>query len=338
MKLTQTFAAVFLTATVGMAQDHITLTNGDVITGKIKTMTDGKVTVTSPLLGGDVTIDLTQIENMTTESAVALQTTTGEIFKRRIVGIENSNLRLEGDIPSLAVDSLAMINPPEKKKPRWTGSVSIKGLYVDGNTHRRAVGALAEATRKTEIDRITADANWDYSEDRVSGSDWNLTQRRASAGLKYDYFIDEDRWYLLATTRVLGDTFANIRLRLTAGMGIGYTVINRDDMTLTTEVGLSYVDESYRDSTPSTDYLAARIAYKYTQQIDEKTRLTHGVEAYPSLENADDIYLQMTTALTTSLTNSMIASLSYVMDYDNTPSPGFRRDDHRVELSIGWTF
>jgi hypothetical protein len=34
----------------------------------------------------------------------------------------------------------------------------------------------------------------------------------------------------------------------------------------------------------------------------------------------------------------MIASVAWVMDYDNTPSPGFERVDHRVLLSVGWSF
>jgi hypothetical protein len=34
----------------------------------------------------------------------------------------------------------------------------------------------------------------------------------------------------------------------------------------------------------------------------------------------------------------MIATLTHVFDYDNTPAAGFKRADHRVILSVGWSF
>lgn len=336
MHLSRILAVGAALTSLALAQDRISLDNGDVLTGKIKTMAGGKVTIESAVLG-DVVVDLADIANMVTEAQVELQTVSGETFKRRIAGIENASFRLDGDVPAMPLESLDMINPPPPKAPKWTGSVSINGLWVDGNTRRRQIGAAGEAARKTEADRITVDANWDYAEDKPTGMAWNLTARRAGAGLKYDYFID-DRWYALATTRVLGDTFADIDLRFTAGVGVGYTVIDNDTTSFTTEVGLSYFDETYRSTAPSQDYIAARVAYKLTHDISSTTKLKHGVEAFPSLEDSDDVYLQMKTELMTNLTSSMIASLGWVMDYDNTPSPGLKRDDHRVMLSVGWTF
>lgn len=327
-------AAAFLASAV--AQDRITLTNGDVLTGTIKTMADGKVTITSPVFG-DVIVPLANIKDLVTKDQVELLTMDGETHvKRRILGIEGGNLRLDGDLPSLAIDSLGKINPPPVEPPKWVGTVAINGSWSDGNTVRRSFGAGAEATRRTDADRTTADASWDYAEDKSTGT-WVLNQRRAGGGLKYDYFLTK-RLYALATTRVLGDTFADIALRFTGGVGLGYTLIETESTTLLTEAGLSYFNENYRSATPSQDYLAARVAYKLTHVFDEKTKLMHGVEAFPSLENADNVYLQMKTEIVTNLGGTMIGSLSWIMDYDNTPSPGFERDDHRVLLSIGWSF
>jgi len=317
------------------AQDRITLTNGDVLTGTIKTMADGKVTITSPLLG-DVIVPMTNIRDLATKDQIELLTVNGETFRRRIAGIEGGALRLDGDLPSLALDSLSKINPPPVEPPKWVGTVSISGSWSDGNTVRRAFGAAAEATRRTDADRTTADASWDYAEDKSTG-DWVLNQRRAGGGLKYDYFLTK-RLYALATTRVLGDTFADIALRFTGGVGLGYTLIENETTTLLIEGGLSYFNENYRSATPSQDYLAARVAYKFSHVLAEKTKLMHGVEAFPSLERADDVYLQMKTEIVTNLGGTMIGSLGWVMDYDNTPSPGFERADHRVMLSIGWSF
>lgn len=325
-----------------LAQDRVTLANGDVLTGTIKTMADGKVIINSPLLG-DITVPMSNVSDMVTQAQVNLQTKNGDLLKRRIVGIEGGNLRLEGDTSSLGLDSLGMINPPEKVEPKWTGSLKLNALWTDGNTDRRAVGAAFDASLRREDDRISVDAAWDYSEDKDNDStsatfrQWKLNQRRAGGGIKYDLFLSK-KWYVLVTSRVLGDTLADIQLRYTGGVGLGYTWVEDDTTTFLTEVGLSYFNENYRSATPSQDYLAARAAYKLTHAFSDKTKFVHGVEAFPSLEDASDVYLQAKTEITTSLTDSMIASVGHVLDYDNTPSPGRDRVDNRVLLSVGWSF
>ena len=332
--------AAALAATVS-AQDKITLSNGDVITGAIKSMADSKVVIASPALG-DVTVPLDKIGDMTTAAEVRLATKSGEMLKRRLLGIEGGNLKMEGALTSLPLADLGAINPPEKQEPEWIGAVKVNGLYATGNTERKAGGLAVDASRRSDLDRISFDAAWDYGQDKqfdaVSGSrEWTLTQRRTGGGLKYDYFLSK-RWYALATARVLGDTLAQLQLRFTSGAGLGYTWIEDGDTTFLTEAGLSYLNENYRTADPSVDYVAIRAAYKLTHQLSKTSRIVHGVEAFPSTENSDDIYLQAKTELVTSLTESMLASISHVFDFDNTPATGQERGDHRVLLSIGWSF
>ncbi|MBX3462588.1 MAG: DUF481 domain-containing protein [Planctomycetes bacterium] len=342
MRTLQLVAALAFAASAAMAQDRLTLTNGDVLTGTIKAMADGKVTINSPVLG-DVVVPMADVADMTTQAMVRLRTAGGDLLNRRILGIEGGNLRLEGDTTSLAVANLGMINPPEKQEPQWGGSLRITGVFANGNTDRRAAGLLFDASRRSEIDRITIDASWDYSEDKdgdptsATFRDWRLNQRRVGGGIKYDYYLGE-RWYVTANARALGDTLADLQLRFTSGLGLGYTVIDDETTLFLLEVGLAYLNENYRSAAPSVDYLSARVAYRLEHQFTSDTKLVHRVEAYPSLERSDDIYLQAVTELATSLTESMVASVSWILDYDNTPAPGRERADNRVLVGVGWTF
>lgn len=342
MRIPAMLAAAAAFAAGAVAQDKITLTNGDVLTGTIKSMADGKVVITSPALG-DVTVPIEKVGDMTTGAQVKLATKSGDMLQRRLLGIEGGNLKMEGATTSLAVADLGQINPPEKKEPEWTGSIKVNGLYATGNTERKAGGLALDASRRSDMDRISFDAAWDYGQDKDQVTrEWNLTQRRTGGGLKYDYFLTK-RWYALANARVLGDTLASLDLRFTSGAGVGYTWIEDSTTTFLTEVGLSYLNENYRPDQsgnvdPSVDYVAVRAAYKLTHQLSKTSRVVHGVEAFPSTENSDDIYLQSKTELVTSLTESMLASIAHVFDYDNTPATGRDRGDHRVLLSIGWSF
>lgn len=335
-----TLVAVFSAG--ALAQDKITLANGDVVTGKITSMADGKVTIASPLLG-DVVVPMGNISDMVTQEQVSLETKSGDLLKRRIVGVEGGNLRLEGDTTSLGLDNLGRINPPPKKDPEWNGSLKLNGSYVDGNTDRRGAGMLFDALHLSDTDRITVDASWDYSENREPATaagpgKFTIAQRRQGGGFKYDLFLSK-KWYALFSSRVLGDTRANLSLRFTSGLGLGYTWVEDANTTFLTELGLSYLSEDYRTpGVESTDTVAARVAYRLTHKFSDKTNFVHRAEAYPSTEDTSDIYCQVVTEVVTSLTESMIASVSHILDYDNTPAPGNVRTDNRLLLSVGWSF
>ncbi|MCK5942250.1 MAG: DUF481 domain-containing protein, partial [Planctomycetes bacterium] len=289
MRYLRSIAAIAALSVVSLAQDKITLTNGDVITGKIVSMADGKVTIKSPVLN-EVTVPIADVSDMVTGDEVTLETKGGDVWQRRIVGIEDASLRLDGGPTSeLPMDDLGRINPPEPKQPEWNGSLNFGALYTDGNTSRRSASLRFEAVRESDIDRFTVDALWDYGEDKdvrqfnANGSpnpnfrETTLTQRRAGAGLKYDYFLSE-RWYALVTTRALGDTLADLNLRFTAGVGIGYTVIDDGKTKLLTEAGLSYYSEDYRTQGLETiDSISARIAYRFERKLSETTKLVHRV-------------------------------------------------------------
>ena len=322
------------------SQDKVTLSNGDVVNGKIISMTAGKVTIRSTVMG-DVVFSITEVTDITTGEAVTLQTKQGQRWRRRIIGMDDDNLRLDGEevVGGLRVGNLDMINPPVKEAPKWSGSLKTTALYTSGNTRRESVGVLFDASRSTKADRVTVDAIWNYGTDQDGSTNvTTLTQRRTGGGAKYDYFLGE-RWYALGTARALGDTLADLDLRFTSGLGFGYTIIDDGVTMLLSEGGISYFIEDYR--TPglaSEETISLRIACRLEHQISDDTKLVHRVEAFPSLEDSDDYYLQAVTELTTSLTDSMVASVAHTIDYDNTPAVGRKNADNRVLLTVGWTF
>jgi putative salt-induced outer membrane protein YdiY len=221
----------------------------------------------------------------------------------------------------------------------WTGTVNAGGFLSLGNTERRSANLGAEAIRRGEDDRITLGFAWDYSEEKSRATNlWTLTQRRTSGRAKYDYFLSKHS-YLWASALVEGDTPADIDVRYAFATGYGHQWVERKDLSFLTELGLAYFAEHYRTAGVfASETVALRAAYALRWQVHEKVKLLQDVEAFPGLEESDDIFVRKDSRVQLSVTEKMFTQLQWILDYDNTPSPGRERLDHRFFLSIGWSF
>jgi putative salt-induced outer membrane protein YdiY len=334
------FLCALLPVAAAAAQDTIRLRNGNELTGTIKSMAKGELKLDTPMLG-EVTVPMANVANLTSSGDVTLLTTGGERYRRRILGLEGDRLLLSDEAGALggplALDQLAELNPDESPA-EWTVGINVGGVFLSGNTERRAVNAGLDAERRTQDDRITVRGRWDYAEDKLAPGVWNLSQRRTYGGMKYDYFF-APRWYVWGNVSAEGDTKADLDLRLTAGSGIGHQLVDRETFKLAVELGPSYLYEDYRTATtPTTETVAGRAAYTLHWDITDKVRFLQFVEGFVSLEDGDDSFVRKDSRLQTKLTENMVGQLQWILLWDNTPAPGNDRVDHNVNASLGWTF
>ena len=227
--------------------------------------------------------------------------------------------------------------PAAPEEPKWTGSVTLGATWSTGNTESTSASFDAGAERKSEDDRTTAKAYYNYSEqeDPATGLD-SVTQRRAGASLKYDYFLSE-KMYLLATTSAEYDRIADLDLRAQAGAGVGYQWRDDEIVKYGTEGGVSYVGE-YHEFDSDESYPALRLASNLGWNVREGVAFEQVTEVYPSLEDQDDFYGKADTRLKFNLTASMYAQIQWTVNYDNTPSTGKHHTDNLVVLGLGWSF
>ena len=323
--------------------DKITLNNGDTLQGVIVGMADGEITFKSPALG-EIKLKLANVTNILTAQPIVLVTKDGERIQRRVTGIQSGAMQLgEGPagapaIASLPLATLTLINPPTKPPAEWTGSLNFGGSIQQGNTEKRAATSDFTAVRRSEIDRFTALGWWEYSEEQDRTTyDWTISQRRLGMGLKYDYFLSK-KAYTYVNTAGESDKLRDLDLRYTVGAGLGYQFVEEKDFKFGAEVGAGYFLEDYRSATPDDDYITLRGAYNLEKSITSTLKFLQTFVVFPSAENSDDVVLKLDTRLQANLSQSMIAQLKFVWDYDNTPAPAKERSDFGYYLTVGWSF
>lgn len=241
-----------------------------------------------------------------------------------------------GALPAiLAVDQAA---PPAPGAPaKWTGSVNVGASYSDGNTDARSINAAIEAERRAEKDRWTFKSYWNYGQNRdATTGEFALTQRRAGATLKYDYFLTK-KLYAFLIAGIETDTLADISKRYYAGPGIGYQWREDDKLKWGSEAGLTYFKTDYKTA-DDREYVAARVADNIAWKINDHTQLENAIEVFPSLERASDFYGKSDTKVKVTLSKAMFAQLQWVYQFTNEPAAGKERNDNLVVLGVGWSF
>lgn len=238
--------------------------------------------------------------------------------------------------PLVVPEAQAAAAPVAPTEPKWTGNVNIGASYSDGNTDSRAVNAAAEAERRAEKDRWTAKGYWNYAEQRDSTGEFGISQRRAGASLKYDYFLSK-KMFAFGIGGVETDSLADIHLRSYIGAGAGYQWREDDVLKWGSEAGITYFKTDYKVSDDK-DYIAARLANNVAWQINEQTKLENNIELFPSLEDAKDFYGKSDTKVKTNLSKTMFAQLQWVYQYTAQPADGKERSDNLLVLGVGWSF
>jgi putative salt-induced outer membrane protein YdiY len=317
--------------------DEVILNNGDHLSGTISTLVDGKLTIKTDL-AGEIKIDLKNVRTFSTTHPVELHLQDGSVLKQTVHADEAGKIVTAGDNQlrpqPLSLTSLQTINPPPTQ---WNGSITASALMARGNTDTDAFTLAANAVRRTEQDRITFAAGYYFSKEKNKDTgDSSTTADNWFFLGKYDYFLTK-KLYVLALTRVERDRIADLNLRVSPSVGVGYQWFDKDDFHFSTEAGLGWVFEDYKN-VGSDDHPTARLAYHIDKKLNDQVMLFHNLEYLPSLDNISDFNINADAGVRANLTSRMFSEAKVEWRFDATPAPGSQKNDVRYILGVGWQF
>ena len=317
--------------------DEVVFNNGDRLSGKIVSADGGKLVIETRV-AGKVTVDLSNVKTFSTDAPIELRLKDGSTIKDSIAAGEADGqvaTKGSGDVAAqpLPIANIAKINPQEK----WTGSIVAGALITRGNSDTDNVNISIDAVRRREDDRMTASAGYLYGrqENPGTGDDSTTVDNWFLLG-KYDYFLNE-KLYLYGLGRIERDRIADLDLRVSPSVGVGYQWIERPDFNFSTEAGLGWVYEDF-ETGDSEDHFAARFAYHVDKQLNDKVSVFHNFEYLPSLEDISDFNLNTDAGIKASMTDRMFTQFKIEWKYDSEPAPGAEENDLRYILGVGWQF
>ena len=319
--------------------DSVTLSDGTVIFGVIKSLGNGKLTLETEFVG-TVTVDASAVMSIQSDQPLSVALSSGD----RLIGTIEPSADGEGfvvktrhaDVPIKSSDVQDMWTEggqsPEAKtleeaiakhQAKWSSQIEIGGVMREGNTDSLDVRGAFELKRTTENDALKFHIRANYAEQNDIAS-----SNEVRGGVDYEYWFTK-RWSWYARMELEYDEFENLDLRSTVAGGLGYTWVKRDHVNLKTRAGVGYVHESFSNGmTDNNAVIDLGLAFRW--DVVEWVRLTHDATYSPTWDDTADYRLRFDSALTFPLGDSKLWKFKVGMlnEYDSMPELGVERLDN----------
>ena len=340
MKKIKILLIVFIMFLTGLfashvSADEIVLNNGDRITGKIVTMTDGKIVINTTY-AGDISLAWADVSQISGDEPINVVLSDGTSLKGITTSTDPGKLALRiEDIPeSFSIDlaQASAINPAPVPPLTTKGQANLGVTIVKGNSETASQHLDLEFVARTIKNRYTLGAEFNRAED-----DGEETTNNSLGYVKYDHFFS-DKMYGYSNVLLEKDKFKDINLRTALGLGAGYQFMEREDVNLSGEAGISYINEDF-DIAPDDGYPTGRWAINFDKYlIKDSLQFFHFHEGFVSFEDTEDILIRSRTGIRMPLSKTIKATFQVNYDWDKKPSPGMERTDIMYILTLGYQF
>lgn len=310
--------------------DQVLLDNGDRVTGTVKGLAGGKLTIETAY-AGTIEIDVAHVASLQAdgEMTVVLEDDT------RLYG------RVSGDARALTVAEtgqtveMAKVSTVEPgrvtgREWRFSGRAALGASSSSGNSDSQNLNFDAEGVARQGRHRYTLGGRGNYA-----SSDGAETDNNTIVYGQYDRFFSK-KWYVTANTSFENNRFADIDLRFTGGAGLGYQWLDTARTKLALEGGLSYVYTNYL--TQATEqFPAARLVSRFDYWLwQDVVQFFNYNQFYLGLDDYDNSFLRSQTGFRLPLIDQFMATAQLNLDWNGNPPPGTVKTDTTVILSLGY--
>lgn len=313
--------------------DVIQMRNGDRITGRVKSRSDGKLVIATPY-AGEIRVDVSEVASVEFDAAVPVLVDQEGV--RQVTRLEGSgDVESEAREGSVPLARARYVNPTPGQAGSgidYSGNAKLSATYSRGNARSEMLYGDAELRGRSVSRRFSVAGQTTYgtNADLLTAKNWQL---RAD----HDWLLREQT-FLYARGSVERDEFRDLRRRYTAGAGVGHIFFDDATKTLTIQGGPDYVVVDRIDG-PDEDYPAVGWGLRYRQwMLDRRLQVFHEEDAYAGLGAGASTLVRTRTGLRVPVKNGLNLSAQVNLDWDAEPAPGRRSTDTIYLLGLGYAW
>ena len=207
----------------------------------------------------------------------------------------------------------------------WSGSGQLGFSRTTGNTDDMGIVLGLDLTK----DGLRLRHKLHGFVDRQT-TDGVLTRNKYLAGYELDYKFNQ-RFYAYGSAAWDKDTFAGINRRLSESVGLGYSVLKSDTMTLDLTAGPAFRQTKFTGA-PNENVTTARAGAEFSWHIFEHVTLSENAEIFFGNE------IKSTTALTAAVSQALSARLSFDVTHQDKVPAGRDKLDTSTRATLVYGF
>lgn len=289
------FAGIFIFAVATLLADRLTLTDGSVINGTLKSITAGTATIATDF-AGEIKIPADKIVKLNTVGAVEIATEdgtriTGKINTREAApasegeATEATATKNPVALPLTNIKYLwtaGMEDPTLPPRRKWDGEVSLDIAGKTGNSEKFNGGAGFVANLVGPVDKLNLNASATYGRENH-----NTNTKKYLAGADYEHKINDSATVWYVNYEIEQQTTSGLRLRNAASAGFGYYFFEDEQSSLRLRAGLTGVTRKYTDGTHN-DATGAEASLRYEHNIQEWGKWVTSLTYQPTFDDIHD--------------------------------------------------
>jgi putative salt-induced outer membrane protein YdiY len=314
--------------------DTLSLHNGDRLSGTLVSVAEEKV-IFETTYAGSITVEQRAIQSLETSGVFILR---GAAYEQQgALTVLEGQQGVETESGFSALD-LASIETADRVRRviavlplDWATRVDLSAVFSSGNSTTESFNTLAESRLKRPQAQHLATLlrNTEKSEGTTSKDQVDL-------GYGYKRFISP-RWFGSANANYFSDELKDIDQRLSVGGGLGFQVLNSRRGVLSTEFGISAVQERFNGVGRINP--AARWAIDFQRYFfDRRVEVFHRQSILSIAADERGQVLTSSTGIRFALSDRIDTALRTDLNYETDPPPGNKKADTTYTLGVGLKF
>jgi hypothetical protein len=330
------------TTCAGAKDDIVTFTNGDRMTGEVKSLERGELRFKADYMVEAVRLDWKRLARIESKSSYIVTLISGQLYTGTIRlaspgvdGADNFVIRAGNQSFKVGRDEVIRILPFETRfLQQLNGSVDYGFGYTSGNSQYQSQ-VSATANYRKGSNSITGSTNVEFS-----------GQSGGSSTARYDVYLDyrrlfRERWFAGGLLNFLSSEQQSLDLRTTAGALLGRSLLLTDRTNLSLGAGMVVARERYKP-TASLNPLATNadvlIGLDFYTFRFKTTDISSRLLVYPSITLPGRVRMELDSRLRIEVFKDFYWSLNLYENFDNQPPINAKRNDLGISSSFGWKF
>jgi len=217
---------------------------------------------------------------------------------------------------------------------KWEIHVEFAYVKTSGNTQTDTIASKFNADYELNNDRFYLKGETLYKKDNGKES-----ANKVITDGRWERVIHDDLFGFL-NLRYEMDRFSGYEYRISGGPGIGYDIIEDENMNLKSLISfINYYDRLVDSDNKSESYSSGKLELYFDWDVKEDLKYRFDINYIVSLKDNQNYFLNGETGLEIKLNSVLSMGISYKINYQNKPpDPDIKRTDTTLLTSVIFDF